>query len=141
MYLFTLTDEDQNCTTVECYCNTKSAELSKDRIVITDKNLLPVTGFTYGPFTSQNATASVEVKKLECYTSAAITRNDCQSIQFVNTTRLQFYMEYVNNKDCYAEVEFPAEVDLKLTVSNFKVSTIFSFSLKKIITLLNPKIF
>ena len=87
-----------------------------------------MTGFTYGPFTSQNATASVEVKELECYARPVITRNDCQSIQFVNTTRLQFDMEYVNYKDCYAEVEFPAEVDLKLTVSNFKVSTNFSFS-------------
>ena len=83
-----------------------------------------MTGFTYGPFTTRNAQASVEIKSLECEHRPTITRNDCNAIKFLNRRRLQFDMEYVNNKDCYAEIMFPWKVDLKLTVSNFRVSKI-----------------
>ena len=85
----------------------------QDKIVITDKSLLPVTGFTYGPFTTQNSQASVEIKSLECeHRPIIITRNDCDAIKFLNRRRLQFDMEYVNNKDCYGMDKLYNNIDL-----------------------------
>ena len=81
-----------------------------------------MTGFTYGPFTTQNSQASVEIKSLECEHRPVIIRNDCNAIKFLNSRRLQFDMEYVNSKDCYVEILVPGKEGLKLTVSNFKVS-------------------
>ena len=81
-----------------------------------------MTGFTYGPFTSQNAQASVQIKSLECQHRPNITGDECNVAKFLSTTRIQFDMEYVNDKDCYVEITFPSVVDLKLTVSNFQVS-------------------
>ena len=111
-------------STTSCNCNSKSPERLQDTIVITDKRLLPVTGFTYGPFTNQNAQAAVEIKSLECE-HYGITRNDCNSIKFLTSSRLQFDMEYVDNKDCYVEVYLKTQANLKLTVSNFKVRQIY----------------
>ena len=120
-------------TTTSCNCNSSSPELLQDRIVITDKRLLPVTGFTYGPFKTQHAQASVEIKSLECKQEPTITRDDCNSTKFLTSNRIQFNMEnkrpqkpvYSNGKKCYAEVYLPAQADLKLTVSNFNVSQIY----------------
>ena len=87
--------------------------------------MLPLTGFTYGPFTSQNAQASVQIKSLECQhrpNMPNITGDECNVAKFLSTTRIQFDMEYVDGIDCYVEITFPSVVDLKLTVSNFKVS-------------------
>ena len=84
-----------------------------------------MTGFTYGPFTTRNAQASVEIKSLECeHRPIIITRNDCDAIKFLNSRRLRFYMNYVDNIDCFVEIWFPGKVNLKLSISNFKVSKI-----------------
>ena len=84
--------------------------------------MLPLTGFTYGPFTSQNAQASVEIKSLECQHRPNITGDECNVAKVLSATRIQFDMEYVDGIDCYVEITFPSVVDLKLTVSNFQVS-------------------
>ena len=115
-------------TTTCCNCNSSSPELLQDRIVITAANRLPVTGFTYGPFKTQNAQASVQIKSLECEHEHKITRNDCNSIKFLTSNRLQFdmeYAEYLYEKDCFVEVYLLQKADLKLTVSNFKVRQIY----------------
>ena len=51
-----------------------------------------------------------------------ISRDDCNSVQILNDRRFQFRMEYLDDKDCYAEITFPMVVNLSLTVSNFLVS-------------------
>ena len=84
-----------------------------------------MTGFTYGPFKTQNAQASVEIKSLECEHRPTITRNDCNAIKFLTSRRLQFDMEYVDNKDCFVQVSLPRKTNIKLTVSNFKVRQIY----------------
>ena len=82
-----------------------------------------MTGFAYGPFTSENAQAAVQFKNLECFDGqTTISRDDCDAVTILNDQRLQFYMEYVNGKDCYAEINFSRKVNLKLTVANFQVS-------------------
>ena len=112
-------------TTTSCNCNSKSPERLQDTIVITDNNALPVTGFAYGPFTNENSQAAVEIKSLECHHPIGITRNDCNAIKFLTSRRLQFDMEYVDNKDCFVQVSLPRKADIKLTVSNFKVRQIY----------------
>ena len=128
LLFFAIVDEDNNCvdeingTPCSINCNSKLSELLQETVVVKDKDLLPLTGFTYGPFTSQNAQASVEIKSLECQHRPNITGDECNVAKFLSTTRIQFDMEYVNDKDCYVEITFPSVVDLKLTVSNFQVS-------------------
>lgn len=51
-----------------------------------------------------------------------IERDDCKAVKFLSLNRLQFDMVYENNKDCYAEVRFEREIDLKLSILNFFVS-------------------
>ena len=97
----------------------------QDTLIITDLYKLPVTGFAYGPFTTEDAQASVTFKNLECFgvrPVPSISRDDCDAVTILSERRFQFYMEYVNNKDCYAEIKFPSKVNLKMTVANFMVS-------------------
>ena len=84
---------------------------------------LPVTGLTYGPIIHQDTQVSVEFKSLECFEyGAVVQRDNCNALRFVNATRLQFDLEYINGKDCSVEFAFQRDTDLTLTVSNFDVS-------------------
>ena len=118
--------------TVPCNCYSKLRTTLQDTIRITDRSKLPVTGFAYGPFTSENAQAAVSIKSLECYSnvglqSVTVLSDDCDAVTILSDDRLQFYMEYGNNTDCKAEIAFRKiegllDRKLKLTVSNFEVS-------------------
>ena len=56
---------------------------------------------------------------------AIITRNECNdAAKFQSLNRIEFFMEYYKNKDCYAEITFPHEIDFKLSVLNFKVRNV-----------------
>ena len=110
-----------------CNCYSKLRLPLQDTIRITDRTKLPVTGFAYGPFTSDNAQAAIRVKELECFgTPPKITRDDCGAVNLKSTNRLQLDMEFVTKtkggKDCYAEITFMAKINLKLTVSTMSVS-------------------
>ena len=110
-----------------CNCYSKLRLPLQDTIRITDRTKLPVTGFAYGPFTSDNAQAAIRVKELECFgIPPKITRDDCGAVNLKSTNRLQLNMEFVNKKkggkDCYAEITFMAKINLKLTVSTMSVS-------------------
>ena len=52
-----------------------------------------------------------------------VERDDCKAVKFLSLNRLQFDMVYENNKDCYSEIIFEKEIELKLFILNFKVST------------------
>ena len=110
-----------------CNCYSKLRLPLQDTIRITDRTKLPVTGFAYGPFTSDNAQAVIRVKELECFGDPPkITRDDCGAVNLKSTNRLQLDMEFVTKtkggKDCYAEITFMAKINLKLTVSTMSVS-------------------
>ena len=109
-----------------CNCYSKLRLPLQDTIRITDRTKLPVTGFAYGPFTSDNAQAAIRVKELECFEKPKITRDDCGAVNLKSTNRLQLNMEFVTKtkggKDCYAEITFMAKINLKLTVSSLSVS-------------------
>ena len=127
-----ITDDDDTCMDVaaSCNCYSKLRFPLQDTIRITDMNKLPVTGFAYGPFTSDNAQAAIRVKELECFGCYSIppkiTRDDCGAVNLKSTNRLQLDMEFVTKtkggKDCYAEITFMAKINLKLTVSSLSVS-------------------
>ena len=103
---------------VSCNCYSKLRQSLQDTIRITDMKKLPVTGFAYGPFTDQNAQASVRLKSLECFSPfSTVTRDDCNAITILSFGRVEANMEYVFARDCYAEIIFSEEVNLKLTIS------------------------
>ena len=54
-----------------------------------------------------------------------IERDNCNAVKFLSLSRLQFEfdMVYENNKICYSEIIFEKEIELKLFILNFKVST------------------
>ena len=128
LLLFIISAEEGTCSDLSksCNCDSKSHEPLQDTIVFSNVYLhqLPVTGLTYGPFTQQSAEVSVEIKSLECFDHGYIVkRNDCNALKAVNASRLQFNLEYLDNKNCWVEFVFQTEKDLTLTVSNFEVSS------------------
>ena len=60
-----------------------------------------------------------------------VERDDCKAVKFLSLNRLKFDMVYENNKDCYAEIRFEREIDLKLSVLNFFVSKKFKYLFPK----------
>ena len=60
-----------------------------------------------------------------------VERDDCKAVKFLSLNRLKFDMVYENNKDCYAEIRFEREIDLKLSILNFFVSKIFKYLFPK----------
>ena len=85
-------DDDDTCMNMEdsCNCYSKLRFPLQDTIRITDMNKLPVTGFAYGPFTSDNAQAAIRVKELECFGDPPkITRDDCGAVNLKSTNRFQ----------------------------------------------------
>lgn len=59
---------DQSCVIPElpCNCDAKEPNSQSDQGVITDKNLLPITGFAYGPLEYEMQEATVKIGHLKC---------------------------------------------------------------------------
>ena len=110
---------------VSCNCYSKLRQSLQDTIRITDMKKLPVTGFAYGPFTDQNAQASVRLKSLDCsggpYWPPTVVRDDCNAITILTRGRVEANMEYAYTSNCYAEILFSEEVNLNLTISTSSV--------------------
>ena len=124
-------DYDDTCMNMEDSCNCYSKlrlPSLQDTLSITDRNKLPVTGFAYGPFSSDNAQAAIRFKNLECFgyppIFSSISRDDCSAVKYLNNSRLQLDLEFVTNgNDCYVEINFNFKTHLKLHVSTATVST------------------
>ena len=108
-----------------CNCYSKLRLPLQDTIRITDRTKLPVTGFAYGPFTSDNAQAAIRFKNLECFgyppDISRLSRDDCDAVKILSN-RIQLNMEFVRGKTCYAEITFSLKTHLKLHVSTASVS-------------------
>ena len=134
----TFADDDDTCidATAPCNCYSKLRLPLQDTLRITDKNKLPVTGFDYGPFTSQSAQAAIRFKSLECFNPPnipTVTKYNCEQLgdavvfTILSSKRVQFSIKYDKSLgDCYVEITFDFKVeDLKLTISELEVSTFF----------------
>ena len=132
----TFADDDDTCidATAPCNCYSKLRLPLQDKLRITDKNKLPVTGFDYGPFTSQSAQAAIRFKSLECFNPPnipTVTKYNCEQVgdavvfTILSSRRVQFSIKYDKSlEDCYVEITFDLKVeDLKLTISELEVST------------------
>ena len=134
---------------LSCNCNAKLPEWQFDEGVITDKNLLPITQFSYGPLEYDLEEAKVSIGSLKCSGSIGSTSalpgvplpppeiltDDCGLAHLVSDNRLKINLDYRNDMNCKVTLKLPETKSLKLTVDNFKVSFSFPNEFKRSIDL------
>ena len=123
-----------------CNCDAKVPDWQVDEGVITDKDLLPITEFAYGPLEYDLEEAKISIGSLKCSGSTMtgsiipsalpppeILRNDCGLAQLVTDNQLKIDLRYNSNMNCYVTLKLPETKTLKLTIDYFKVSLINFF--------------
>ena len=122
-----------------CNCDAKIPEWQVDEGIITDKDLLPITEFAYGPLEYDLEEAKVSIGSLKCSGSTIgsiitsvlpppeILKDDCGNAELETDNRLKIYLEYRNGMNCYVTLKLPETKNLKLTIDNFRVSLINFF--------------
>ena len=127
-----------------CNCDAKIPEWQVDEGIITDKDLLPITEFAYGPLEYDLEEAKVSIGSLKCSGSTKgstmamgsstsvlpppeILRDNCGNARLVTNNRLSIYLKYDNNKSCWVTLKLPETKNLKLTIDNFYVSLVNFF--------------
>ena len=120
-----------------CNCDAKLPDWQFDEGIITDKDLLPLTEFAYGPLEYDLEEAKVSIGSLKCSGSASLTsglpgrnalpppkilRNDCGLAALVTDNRLKINLRYNSDMRCYITLELPETKTLKLTIDDFEVS-------------------
>ena len=127
-----------------CNCDAKIPEWQVDEGIITDKDLLPITEFAYGPLEYDLEEAKVSIGSLKCSGSTKgstmamgsstsvlpppeILRDNCGYARLVTNNRLSIYLKYDNNKSCWVTLKLPETKNLKLTIDNFYVSLVNFF--------------
>ena len=119
-----------------CNCNAKLPEWQFDEGIITDKNLLPITQFSYGPLEYDLEEAKVSIGSLKCSGSIGSTgaiqsmplpppeilTDDCGLAHLVSDNRLKINLRYENDLNCKVTLKLPETKSLKLTIDNFNVS-------------------
>ena len=121
-----------------CNCDAKLPDWQVDEGIITDKDLLPITEFAYGPLEYDLEEAKVSIGSLKCSGGSLgsaniinlqlpppeILRNDCGLAELVTDNRLKIDLDYRNNMNCYVTLKFPETRTMELTIDNFIVSWI-----------------
>ena len=121
-----------------CNCDAKLPDWQVDEGIITDKDLLPITEFAYGPLEYDLEEAKVSIGSLKCSGGSMrstniinpqlpppeILRNDCGLAELVTDNRLKIDLDYRNNMNCYVTLKFPETRTMELTIDNFIVSWI-----------------
>ena len=127
-----------------CNCDAKLPDWQVDEGVITDKDLLPITEFAYGPLEYDLEEAKVSIGSLKCSGSTIgstsqhfgptpspvlpppeILRNDCGLAELVTDNRLKINLRYSNGMNCYVTLKLPETKTMKLTIDDFLVSLIY----------------
>ena len=124
---------------LSCNCDAKVPDWQVDEGIITDKDLLPITEFAYGPLEYDLEEAKVSIGSLKCSGSTMgsiipsvlpppeILKDDCGNAELETDNRLKIYLEYRNGMNCYVTLKLPETKNLKLTIHNFRVSLINFF--------------
>ena len=137
-----------------CNCDAKVPDWQVDEGVITDKDLLPITEFAYGPLEYDLEEAKISIGSLKCSGSTMtgsiipsalpppemtgsiipsalpppeILFNNCGNAELVTDNRLKIFLEYEDNKNCWVSLKLPETKTLKLTIDNFNVSLVHFF--------------
>ena len=137
---------NQTCIepSLPCNCDAKVPDWQVDEGVITDKDLLPITEFAYGPLKYDLEEAKISIGSLKCSGSTKgstmamgsstsvlpppeILRDNCGYARLVTNNRLSIYLKYENNKSCWVTLKLPETKNLKLTIDNFYVSLVNFF--------------
>ena len=135
---------NQTCIhpSLACNCDAKVPEWLADEGKITDKNILPITEFAYGPLEYDARQASIEIGNLKCSGTSQqrvracgyggvlsdepqgdpeITRDDCDDAELVNSHRLKIRLNYSSSRNCKTVLKLPKPTKMKLTISDFVV--------------------
>ena len=136
---------NQTCIhpSLACNCDAKVPERLEDEGKITDKKLLPITEFAYGPLEYDARQASIAIGNLKCSGTSQqrlrscgsggmqsdepqngpeITRDDCQGAELTGSHRLKIRLNYSSSRRCKTTLKLPKQTQVKLTISNFWVS-------------------
>jgi len=122
---------------LSCNCDAKLPDWQVDEGIITDKNLLPITEFAYGPLEYDLEEAKVSIGSLKCSGSTIgstshhfgptqpvlpppeILRNDCGLAELMTDNRLKINLRYSNNMNCFITLKLPETKTMKLTIDDF----------------------
>ena len=127
-----------------CNCDAKIPELLSDEGKITNKDLLPITEFAYGPLEYDARQASIEIGNLRCSGTsrarqrmmscgtgnmlenellgeAEIIQDSCGDAELMSSNRLRIKLDYEDYKDCRTVLKLPKEAKMKLSISDFEV--------------------
>ena len=129
---------------LSCNCDAKLPDWQVDEGIITDKNLLPITEFAYGPLEYDLEEAKVSIGSLKCSGSTIgsttshhfgptqpvlpppeILRNDCGLAELMTDNRLKINLRYSNNMNCFITLKLPETKTMKLTIDDFSVSLFY----------------
>ena len=130
---------NQTCVepNLPCNCDAKLPDWQVDEGMITDKDLLPITEFAYGPLEYDLEKAKVSIGNLRCSGSISstsalpgmtvlpppeITRDNCGLADLVSDNRMKIYLRYSNGMDCKVTLKLPETKTMRLTIDNFRVS-------------------
>jgi len=125
-----------------CNCDAKLPDWQVDEGIITDKDLLPITEFAYGPLEYDLEEAKVSIGSLKCsggslgstnqlinpkLSPPEIEKDDCGLAELVTDNRLKIFLRYSNGMNCYVTLKLPETRTLELTVNNYKSESSYDF--------------
>ena len=125
-----------------CNCDANLPTWQADEGIITDKDILPITEFAYGPLKYELQEAKVTIGSLKCFGTTAICEagvgqsfsvppaivmDNCNLATLKTTklgNRLKIFLEYKNRMYCHVVLSLPEEKKMTLRIDNFNVSVL-----------------
>ena len=101
-------------------------------ITDSDKDLLPITEFAYGPLEYDLEEAKFSIGSLKCSglskgkssldsnLAPKLLQNDCGLGELVTDNRLKINLRYQSDMKCYVTLKLPEYKTMKLTIDDFK---------------------
>ena len=133
-FLFHFSGVNQTCIepNLPCNCDAKLPDWQVDEGIITDKDLLPITEFAYGPLEYDLEEAKFSIGSLKCSglskgkssldpnLAPKLLKNDCGLGELVTDNRLKINLRYQSDMKCYVTLKLPEYKTMKLTIDDFK---------------------
>lgn len=118
-----------------CNCDAKLPEWHSYEGIITDKNLLPITAFSYGPIEYELEQAKISIGNLKCsgafetncngdseteLAPPEIIRDDCNYATLESSKRLRIDLESGNSLNCEVKVTLPKSMTVQVTIDDYE---------------------
>ena len=121
-----------------CNCDANLPTWQADEGIITEKDILPITEFAYGPLKYELQEAKVTIGSLKCFGTTTkpcgatesysappeILFDECNLATLETNNRLKIVLEYVSDQNCQVVLSLPEEKKMNLHIHDFNVSVL-----------------